>query len=675
MGTGRVTTPPWTVIVAVLAAATPALAEDDDDATPLGEVTDIQQLSLADLLDTQVNVASKKPQTTRETPGIVTVITRDDIVSSGARELLEVLTLVPGFAPGVDVEGVIGLGIRGQWGHEGKILLLIDGQPMNELLYTSLAFLNHYPIDAIDHIEVIRGPGSAIYGGYAELAVINIVMRDAASLEGVAVSGLYGQLGRGFGHASATLSFGTTSIGIAGLSVTGSLMLGQATSEGTYRDFAGGSYELRGSSATEPRFLRLTARYRGLRADAIVDGYAMHTGDGYGEVDAVTSRIGFTTYALDLGYQRAIGEHLTITPRVGLLRQTPWTVTEPDAAVFYHKTITRYSAGLAVSYEPVPELDVLVGAEADADRAHVDDPRLIGSQTLFAGKSDIAYQTVATYAQLLVTHPIANLTLGARYEHQSTVGGALVPRIALTKVVGRFHAKLLASQAFRAPSVENINLSRGDLVPERTTVFEAEAGYELGEHMFVAANAFDVTIHQPITYEYDQATNTEVYQNSARSGTRGVELDYRLQYARGSAHVTYSYYTAAGKNAADAYRVPGHDEVLLAFPAHKVTMTGSVPVTHGLSFHPSAVIYGERYGYLTGDADGQPVLGRAPATALVNLYLRYHDALLPGLDVGAGVFDVADQHPAYLQPYNGGHAPMPSSGRELVVRVAYEHKL
>ena len=144
----------------VMAAATGARA-----GAPIAD--DVQDLSLADLLDTQVDVASKKAQTSRETPGIVSVITRDDIVASGARDLVDVLALVPGFAPGVDVEGVVDLGIRGQWGHEGKILMLIDGQPMNELLYSTLQLGHHYPLENIDRIEVIRGPGSAIYGGYA----------------------------------------------------------------------------------------------------------------------------------------------------------------------------------------------------------------------------------------------------------------------------------------------------------------------------------------------------------------------------------------------------------------------------------------------------------------------------------------------------------------------------
>jgi hypothetical protein len=104
-------------------------------------------------------------------------------------------------------------------------------------------------------------------------------------------------------------------------------------------------------------------------------------------------------------------------------------------------------------------------------------------------------------------------------------------------------------------------------------------------------------------------------------------------------------------------------------------MSGNINLYRGLSFNPSAVIYGERFGYTTGDADGNPVIGRQPPTALVNLYLRYRDLVMPGLDVGAGVYDVADQRPPYLQPYSGGHPPLPGPGREVVFRVAYEHKL
>lgn len=658
--------------LALLCALLAARTAHAHDADPLADVTDVQELSLSDLLDTQVAVAAQRPQTARETPGIVTVISRDDIVRSGARELLDVLALVPGFAPGIDVAGVVGLGVRGQWAHEGKVLLLIDGLAMNELLFSSLQLANHYPIEAIDHIEVIRGPGSVIYGGYAELAVINIVTRDASSLDGVAVAGSYGRLAGGTGHANATLSFATRDAGVDGLQLAGSLMIGHAATRGTYTDFEDHSYALARASDRDPLFVKLAADYGGLRVDAIVDDYSTTGRDSYGTVDPITYTAVFQTLGLAAHYDLAVHDHVTLTPRFSVVRQTPWRVTDRRSTQFYAKTITRYTPGVTLSVDPLPAVGVLAGVEAYFDRAHVD----MTSETvnrLFAGRDrNAASDTIATYAQVLVSSSIANLTVGARYEHQDGVGGSLVPRIALTKVMGPVHAKLLASQAFRAPSVENLSVSDGNIQAEKTTAFEAEVGAELGDHMYAAANAFDTTIDHAIVYEYDQAAAAEVYQNFRHTGTRGLELDYRLKLPRVSAAVTYSFYTSAGKNAVDAYAVPGHDDVLLGFPAHKLTATGSLALTSHVSLNPSAVIYGPRYGYTTGDGAGNGMLGREPTTALVNLYALWRDAWLPGLELGAGVYNLADQRYAYLQPYSGGHPPLPAPGREVVFRVAYE---
>src|SRR5689334_11805921 len=121
-------------------AAAPASGDDLD----LQDITDV---SLDDLLKTDFDVASKVPQTYREVPGVITVITREEIMDSGARDLDDVLQLVPGFSLGVDVEAVVGIGVRGNWAHEGKVLLLIDGQQMNETLYSTNQLGNRYPID------------------------------------------------------------------------------------------------------------------------------------------------------------------------------------------------------------------------------------------------------------------------------------------------------------------------------------------------------------------------------------------------------------------------------------------------------------------------------------------------------------------------------------------------
>ncbi|MBI5743888.1 MAG: Plug domain-containing protein, partial [Elusimicrobia bacterium] len=128
----------------------------------------------------------------RETPGLVTVITREEIQAQGARDLIDVLKLVPEFDFGMDVQGNLGLGVRGNWANEGKVLLLWDGQVYNETLYSTIQF-DRFPVDQIEEIEIIKGPGSVLYGGFAELAVINVKTQSAKTLNGSSAFAAYGQ--------------------------------------------------------------------------------------------------------------------------------------------------------------------------------------------------------------------------------------------------------------------------------------------------------------------------------------------------------------------------------------------------------------------------------------------------------------------------------------------------
>ncbi len=79
---------------------------------------------LMTLLNTPVTVASRKAMTTRESPGVITLITREEIQSMGARDLIDVLRMVPGLDFNYDVQGVVGPSMRGLWGYEGKMLLM-----------------------------------------------------------------------------------------------------------------------------------------------------------------------------------------------------------------------------------------------------------------------------------------------------------------------------------------------------------------------------------------------------------------------------------------------------------------------------------------------------------------------------------------------------------------------
>jgi outer membrane receptor for ferrienterochelin and colicin len=161
-----------------------ALSQDLDSLFNLQAYTAESELQKS--LNQKVSVATLN-LSSRESPGIVTVINREEITNSGARDLTDVLRLVPGFDIMQDLQFVLGMSLRGSWANEGKILVLMDGVPFNELLYQSVAIGNRFPVDAIERIEIIRGPGSAIYGGSAEYGVINIITKNADNLNGVAM--------------------------------------------------------------------------------------------------------------------------------------------------------------------------------------------------------------------------------------------------------------------------------------------------------------------------------------------------------------------------------------------------------------------------------------------------------------------------------------------------------
>ncbi|HYG20911.1 MAG TPA: TonB-dependent receptor plug domain-containing protein [Ohtaekwangia sp.] len=161
-------------------------AQDLDSLINLNAFT--EESDLQKILNKNVAVSAQN-MTVRETPGIISQVTAEEIQNSGARDIIDVLRLVPGFEVLQDLQFVMGLGLRGNWANEGKVLVMLDGQPFNDLLYQTVAVGNRLPVDAVERIEIIRGPGSAIYGGSAEYGVINIITKAASSLNGVAEDG------------------------------------------------------------------------------------------------------------------------------------------------------------------------------------------------------------------------------------------------------------------------------------------------------------------------------------------------------------------------------------------------------------------------------------------------------------------------------------------------------
>jgi outer membrane receptor for ferrienterochelin and colicin len=286
----------------------------------------------------------------------------------------------------------------------------------------------------------------------------------------------------------------------------------------------------------------------------------------------------------------------------------------------------------------------------------------------------VKYYNQGYFVQGLAKTRIVNFVLGARYDVHNVYGSAFVPRIGFTKKLKRFNFKFLWTNAFRAPSVENIDLSQasGGIKPEKTSVLELEMGYQFTRKSFFTFNIFDMTTKDPIVYFYNDSLGTDNYHNFGGSGSRGFEAEYRIKDKWGYVTLNYAFYTVQGKEKIDDYSVADNPNVLLAFPAHKVNLNTSFRINDHFSVNLSASFRGATYGYTSVDTAGNYVLSKFDPVILANIFLRYNNLFVKGLCLGAGVYDILDQKTLYIEPYNGGHAPLPGPSREFVFRLSYD---
>ncbi len=679
----------------------PTAPAEDELLSVLAGVKDITELSLEDLLSTELTTSTKsKPMSIRDSPNVMTLVTREEILRSGARELADVLRLVPGIQLNGDLYSSVYAGFRGIWGSEGKILLLLDGHEMFELLYYGTELGNRIPVDQIDRIEIIRGPGSVVYGGSAELAVINIITRSAQDLEGASVTGIYGQMLDGaihhgqsladtFGHRTISAAFGRTFGNSRELSLKAGIYIGQGNrSDQTYTDINGATYNLAGNARSNPLLFHAAGEYRGLKLGYLFEYYRTTMKDGYGEMVADTLPVNYLSSSLNVSYEWKLGKGLSLVPRFHWLYQKPWQTandtalrTYPDL-YYWDPSAQRVLGGLTVVWDVVPPLNLLFGSDYYVDSS-TDIPApnqplpFIDPNNRSQMVTHVSYGDATVYGQALLDTPWVNLSAGARYEHREHVGGSFVPRAGATKTFGPFHFKLLYSRAFRPPAIYNLALTP-DVKPETTTVAEVELGYRLHPTLFAVINGFDISIDRPFVYfsYYDNnGTLLEGYRNYGPMGTRGAELELRFKSDRTFANLSYSYYTAAGKDRIDSLAVPGHTSVLLGFAPHKLALLAGMGITKQLDASLSATLLaGQRFGYYAYDGAGSSVGRDYGAEMQLNAFVSYKDLLLPGSFVGLGVYNLANAKTVLIQPYDNGHPPMPGPSREVFVRIGFDYR-
>jgi iron complex outermembrane recepter protein len=176
--------------------AEPGFAQQPDSATQA-----LKTLSIEQLMNLEVTSVSKRPERLAQAASAIQVITQEDIRRSGASSLPEALRLATNLQVAQVDSRQWAISARGfNSTTANKLLVLVDGRAVYTPLFSGVFWdVQELPLADIDRIEVISGPGAALWGANAVNGVINVITKDAKDTPGLLLSGGGGTELNGFG--------------------------------------------------------------------------------------------------------------------------------------------------------------------------------------------------------------------------------------------------------------------------------------------------------------------------------------------------------------------------------------------------------------------------------------------------------------------------------------------
>jgi outer membrane receptor protein involved in Fe transport len=502
------------------------------------EVASLLQLSMEDLLSQKIRISTHTAQTLSRAPSVVSVITAEDIRATGATNLREILQSVPGiyvranlfgFRPQVTFRGAAA----------GHTLLMVDGAPMRDLVWAAGIFGKGLPTSMIDRIEIIRGPGSALFGSDASAGVINVITRSAGRIDqsevGARLGSFDSQSGwlrhgghwNGFdigftadvshtdGHAPFIPADGQTASdaqsgslvsfapGHAGYGWNGADLRFSAARD-NWRLLAGQTFHhdleigLTGAAVLDP-----LTRGRDSRSDLAL----YYDNDQFGGDWGVNAELRY--YHLD--YSSGEGFHERPAGYVDA------TGTYPDGLINRMRSAERgFGFELSGQYSGVKGHALRIGGGHNIkDLYRVEqyvnfgtgpdgNPLVAGGDLVDVSDTPYAFapEKVRRINHLFVQDiwtlsPDWELTAGARYDHYSDFGSTFNPRAALVwQSTDRLTTKLMYGQAFRAPSYLELyartaaTTPNPALTPERSSTWDLSLQYLASRDLRLGLNLY-----------------------------------------------------------------------------------------------------------------------------------------------------------------------------------------
>lgn len=620
-------------------------------------------LSLEELMDIPVNIASRVPLVQRESPGVITVISGEQIRGSGARDLIDVLRQVPGFDFRLITHNILGLGVRGHTGSDSRVLLLVDGIEINEQRFGTAQLGHGFPLESIERIEIVRGSALAMYGATAELGVIHIVTRTPEKINGAVIATDMGLADGEHSRSQVELLAGKES---DTWRWSLSAYAGRALRSTSTFTSPSGSYDMGQDDYIHPEYLNLGLGVGEFNLRYLRDGSNLDARAAGGSVRPTAWNVQQTQQALLLTYPMK-SSSLSVTPSVLYQEQSP-RETRTDTGELNSKTsVQRSMSKVDVVWAIADEWSLSGGGEY-LDANYRGEVRTFPLRPLaYEHISNAAY-----YTEVLHKAEWGNLILGGRLDHHQYAGDLWAERLAYTKLWNNWNFKWISSRAERAPSLEDYSAGvLGLSVRDNETVrsHELELGWRGTAHQQLTLNLFDVA-----TYD------TLILTNQGTTRTRGLELVYQRPFTWGQGSISCSHYRADNTttDVSLPLRFPEgelmDDDAHVAYAPNKLSASMSYHLTDKLSLNPALVWLSRRWVYTQPTvAPAIGTLREVPSVTLLDFAVDWQNVGVKGLDLNAAVHNMLDEDYGFYPPFRTSGTYLPDMGREWVLSLRYRY--
>jgi outer membrane receptor for ferrienterochelin and colicins len=641
-------------------------------ASNTGETTSVNEEMILFQEIPSVFGASKYDQKVTEAPSSVSIITARDIKLYGYRTLADILNSVKSFYVTYD-RNYSSVGVRGfgrPEDYNNRILLVIDGHRMNDNLY-DMAFIGTdgvLDVDLIDRVEIIRGPGSSLYGSNAFFAVVNVITRRGRDLKGTEFS-------------SEAAGYET---------YKGRLSYGNRFSNGLEAILSGSSYGSKGQQLYYPEFDPATPLHDPRAANG-----GNTVGTDYDRYISYFAKSSFRDFTFEGGYVSRTkgiptasfgtdfndpGNKTTDARGYGDLRYEHNLGRQTDLTVrlFYdwyrydgyyvYSGVLNKDLGIGESWGSEMKIStmlfdihrIIAGLEYQ-DNTRLDQKNYdIDPYTLYLDDNRSS-QRWAAYAQdKFDITPRLSLTAGARYDHSDTLGDSTNPRLALIFVPReKSSVKLLYGTAFREPSPfelyyqSSTNMSNPDLKPEMITTYELVYEQFAGDQFHATASAYTYRITDLIN-QAEVAPSVTAYRNLNQVNSRGFEIALENKWPNSvDGRISYTLQKTVDSET---------NEVLSNSPEHLVKFAMTVPLVQKKLFAGIEEQYTSRRKTLSGNYTND--------FYITNLTV-FSQRILRGFELSASVYNLLDRK--YGDPVSADLAQQTvlQDGRTYRVKLTY----